>query len=152
MAYDWFLALHILAAVIWVGGAATQQVFAIQAQRSNDPQRMANFAADSEWIGTHIYLPSSLVLLGAGITLVIIGHWGFTTLWVVLGILGFLFSVVTGAAFLGPESKRLKALIEERGPTDTQVAERIKRIFLISRIENIVLLLVVIDMAVKPGS
>lgn len=150
MAYDWFLALHVLTAVVWVGGAATQQLFAIRAERSDDPQRMATFAADSEWIGTHVYLPTSLLLLASGITLVILGHWGFTTLWVALGLVGFLFSVVTGAAFLGPESKRLKGLIEERGPTDTEVAARIKKIFLISRIENIVLLLVVIDMAVKP--
>jgi hypothetical protein len=58
---------------------------------------------------------------------------------------------VVGAAFLGPESGRVGRLAEERGVTDPDLQRRIRRIFAITRFDLAVLLLVVIDMAVKPG-
>jgi hypothetical protein len=57
-----------------------------------------------------------------------------------------------GAAFLGPEAGRLKKLMQEQGETAPEVGTRLSRIFLVSRIELVVLLLVVADMALKPGS
>ena len=128
------------------------QILAILAERSKDGPRMATFAKDAEWIGTHVFLPASLVLLGAGVALVLIGQWGFDTLWVVLGIAGFASSVVIGAAFTGPAAKKLAPLLEERGPDDPEVQSRMQKIFLISRIETVILLLVVVDMTMKPGS
>ncbi len=35
--YNLLLAAHVLLAVVWVGGAATVQVLAIRAERSQDP-------------------------------------------------------------------------------------------------------------------
>ncbi len=152
MGYELLLAIHVLGAVVWVGGGTAMQFMAIRARRSREPGRMATLAADAEWIGTHIFLPASLALLAAGILLVIVGQWGFTTLWVALGIGGFAFSVVVGSVFLGPESKKLAVLLRERGPEDAEVEARMNQVFLVSRIENVVLLLVVLDMTIKPGT
>ena len=149
MLYEWLLALHILAAVTWVGGGITGQVLASRMRR--DPDRLAKTALDLEWVGTHVYLPASLVLLFAGIFLVIEGQWGFTTPWVLIGLIGWGLTIVTGAGFLGPETKRLHAAMEQKGLDDPTVTAGINRIFVISRIDLVVLLLVVIDMAVKPG-
>jgi hypothetical protein len=41
--------------------------------------------------------------------------------------------------------------IEERGPDDPEYQRRLARIFLVSRIELLLLILVVLDMTVKPG-
>ena len=152
MGYELFLAVHVVCAVVWVGGGVSMQVLAVLAERANDGPRMATFAKDAEWIGTHIYLPASLLLLGAGIALVLIGQWGFGTLWVALGIAGFASSVVIGAAFTGPAAKKLAPLLEERGPNDPEVRRRMQKIFTISRVETVILLLVVVDMTMKPGS
>ena len=150
--YEVLLAIHILAAVIWVGGGFTNQLYAFLILRSGEPADAARFAKNSEWIGTRVYLPTSLVLLGAGIWMVIEAGWGFSELWIAIGIAGFAFSVIIGATFLGPESKRLGALIDNQGMDSPEVLARIKRILAISRVELVVLLLVVVNMALKPGT
>jgi uncharacterized membrane protein len=150
--YELLLAVHILAAVIWVGGATSLQVLAIRATGSGDPVRMATFAGEAEWVGMRIFMPASAVVLLAGIALVFEGSWGFDQLWILLGLAGIAFSIVVGAGFLGPESGRIRERVEARGPEDTEVKDRIRRIFMISRIELAILLLIVLDMAIKPGA
>jgi uncharacterized membrane protein len=150
--YELLLAIHILAAVIWVGGATSLQVLAVRAMGSGDPVRMATFAGEAEWVGKRVFMPTSVVVLLAGIALVLEGGWGFDQLWILIGLGGIAFSIVTGAGFLGPESGRLQALLETRTFEDPEVQSRLDRIFKISRIELGVLLLIVIDMAIKPGA
>jgi hypothetical protein len=70
---------------------------------------------------------------------------------VTFGFIVWLLSFIAGAGFLGPESGRLGKLVEERGPEDAEYQRRLARIFLISRIELLLLILVVLDMTVKPG-
>jgi len=42
--------------------------------------------------------------------------------------------------------------MDGKGPADPEVQERIKRLFTFSRIELVVLIVIVFDMAVKPGA
>ena len=150
--YELLLFVHVLAAVVWIGGALSLQVLAIRAERSPDGGRVASIATEAEWVGSRIFLPASIVLLLAGIGLTLEGDWGFTTLWVLLGLIAYGLSALTGSLFLGPESGRIGKMIAEVGPQDPEVIARIKRIFLVSRIELVVLLFIVFDMTVKPGS
>jgi len=147
--YEWLLAIHILMAIIWVGGGITGQIL-LSRMRNADGPRMVKTAADLEWIGMHVYLPASLILLLAGIFMVIEAQWGFTTPWVLIGLIGFGVTLVTGAAFLGPQIKKIHAAVEEKGPEDPGVQAQMARLFVLSRIDLAVLVLVVIDMAVKP--
>jgi uncharacterized membrane protein len=149
--YQWYLAVHILAAVVWVGGALATQVFALRATRTNDGTRIANFAQDAEWIGMRVFLPSSLILVIFGFMLVGERDWAWD-FWLVFALAVWALSVVVGAAFLGPESGRIAKITEREGPDSAEATARLKRIFLISRIELVLLILVVIDMAVKPGA
>ena len=43
-------------------------------------------------------------------------------------------------------------LLEERGVEDAEVQARIKRLFMVSRIDLTVIVLVVVAMVLKPGS
>ena len=147
---DWLVAIHILSAVIWVGGSFTMQLFAIRAQ-GHGPQAMAVFSKDTEIIGQRTFLPASLILLGTGIWLVSRDVFTLDD-WVVYGLIVIGISIVTGAGFLGPESGRLGKLIDERGGDDAEVQRRIKRMFLVSRIELVLLFSVVLVMALKPGA
>lgn len=145
--------LHVLAAVIWVGGAAATQVYAIRATNSNDPTRMAALAKDAEFVGTRVFTPASLLVLGLGIWMVIDREEiAFGDTWIVLGLIGILFSALVGSIFLGPESGRIGKLIDAEGAESPEVSRRLKRIFLVSRVELVVLLLVVVDMVVRPGA
>lgn len=148
--YEWVKTLHVLAAVIWVGGAAVIQVLALFALRSKLPGRKAEFAREAEWVGMKIFLPSTLLLIALGFYLVHDGHWGYH-LWVILALVGFGLSFVTGLFFLGPESKRIASAIDAEGPDSPAVAMRIKRILLVGRIELAILIFLVFDMVIKPG-
>jgi uncharacterized membrane protein len=150
--YQWLLAVHILCVVVWVGGTGTMQILAIRAQGASDPSRMVVLGGEVEWVGQHVYLPASILVLISGIAMVINGEWGWGHFWILFGLFGILFSAITGATFLGPEAGRLKKLMQEQGENAPEVRSRLSRIFLVSRIELLVLLLVVADMALKPGS
>jgi hypothetical protein len=70
-----------------------------------------------------------------------------------MGAFGFLVwvcSTIVGAGYLGPESGRLSTLVDERGPEDPEY-QRLRRIFFVSRIELLLLVLAVLDMTIKPG-
>lgn len=150
--YELLKTIHVFFAVIWVGGAATTQVLATRLSRANEPERLAGFAKDIEFVGTRVFTPASVIVLAAGIWMVAISGWNFTDLWIIFGLIGIALSATVGATFLGPESGRIGRLIEAKGPADTEVTDRLNRIFLVSRIELVVLLLIVINMVVKPGA
>ncbi len=68
------------------------------------------------------------------------------------GLVVWIMSFITGASFLGPESGRIQKTIKEKGVESDEAQRRIKRIFIVSRIELALLILVVLDMALKPFS
>jgi uncharacterized membrane protein len=149
--YQWLLTVHILAAVIWVGGAFALQMMAIRVVRDPDPARLAGFARDVEVVGMRVFLPASLVLLAFGFWLVHEGNWSLSEGWLTFGLIVIAFSIVTGAGFLGPESGRIAKIIDAEGPASAEARRRINRIFLVSRVELTLLLLTVVAMAAKPG-
>jgi uncharacterized membrane protein len=151
-AYKWLLAFHILLAVVWVGSDVAIQIFVLRAKRAG-PDRLAYFAREIEWYGTRVLVPSSLLLVILGFILLheSSGAFDLGQGWVTFGFVVWLLSFISGAAYLGPESGRLSNLVDERGPEDPEYRGRLNRIFLVSRIELLLLILVVLDMAVKPG-
>jgi len=119
--------VHVLAAVIWVGGAATAQVYALLAVRTNDPVKVAAFAGDTEFVGTRIFLPASLILLVSGILTVreSSGAWDYNQGWVQFGLVIIALSIVTGAGFLAPESGRIaKATLKASAASSRRPSRR----------------------------
>jgi uncharacterized membrane protein len=149
--YQGYLSVHILAAVIWVGAAFATQVYAIRAQRSGNAGHLAALSGDIEWLGTRVFVPSSLLLVVFGFLLVHENQWQWK-FWLVVALVVWVASFITGAAFLGPESGRIQKTIDEKGVESEDAQARLKRIFLVSRIELAFLVLIVLDMALKPGS
>jgi hypothetical protein len=94
----------------------------------------------------------AIAVLVLGIWIVAVSSWNFTDTWVLLGLIGIGITIATGAGFLGPESERLAKLSAERDPSDPEIQRRIKRIFTVSRVDLVVLVLVVADMVFKPGT
>ena len=149
--YEVLLFGHLLAAMVWVGGDLMIQMFYLRA-RVAGPEAVAQFAKDVEWIGLRVMNIAALLVVVLGVLLVIeVDAYEFSQFWVSAALAMFAVSAITGAGFLGPESGRIAKLSEERGPADPDVQRRIGRILLISRIELVLLILIVLDMVVKPG-
>lgn len=146
--------VHVLSAVVWVGGACTLQTFAIRINGTGDGARMATFAKDAEFVGNAIYLPSSIILLVSGIFTIHEsgGAWSYDQTWVQMGLAMILVSIAIGAGFIGPQAGRIARTIEQGGLDSPEAKRQINRIFLVSRFELALLLLVIFDMVVKPGA
>lgn len=147
--YEFLLFLHILAVVIWVGGGVVLNFLGTRLATGGNPVEMAGYMHQIEWIGIRVFTPASAIVLIAGVILTL-DAWSFDTLWIGIGIAGFLYSFINGAFLLGPLSGRTGKLMSERGPEDSTVVSNIRRLFLLSRIELVVLIVVVWAMTVKP--
>jgi uncharacterized membrane protein len=149
--YATWKALHVLMAIVWVGGALMIQLFAFRILVESDQRRIAEFTKDVEFIGMRTFIPASLVLVVLGFVLMHEAHWAWT-FWVVFAIAAWAVSFLSGALFLGPESGRIGKLIEARGGVDADVQRRIERILFHSRVELVLIALVAMDMVLKPGA
>jgi uncharacterized membrane protein len=146
--------VHVLSAVVWVGGACTLQAFAIRITGGGDGLRMAAFAKDAEYVGNRIFLPSSIILLVSGVFTIreSSGAWSYDETWVQIGLAMIVVSIAIGAGVIGPEAGRVARAIEQHGPASDQARHHINRIFLVSRFELVLLLFVIFDMVTKPGT
>jgi uncharacterized membrane protein len=150
--YLTFKAVHVSFAVIWIGGGVLLTILGIVAERSNDPAQLAAVAQQAATVGEKFFSPVSLVTLLAGIAMMLNTNWGWGHFWIIAGLVGFASTFVVGIGFLGPRSKKLHAVMQTSGPTSSEAQAAIKQILLIARIDVAVLLLVVVDMVVKPFS
>ena len=146
--YDFWLFVHVLMAIVWVGGNIHLQIIGARLTAANDPIQLAGFSKQAEWIGMRVLTPAAVLIVIAGVFMVL-DQWDFEQLWIIIGIAGFLYSFINGAAFLGPLSGKTAKLIEERGAEDAQVQTNIRRLFLYGRIELVILIVVVWAMTMK---
>lgn len=147
--YEVLLWGHLTFVAAWVGGDIMLQVLSFRAF-AGPPERAVSFMADVEWLGLRLLTPASVLVLLFGFGVVAKGDWDLGQLWLVAGLGLFLASALTGAAFLGPETGRIARLAETSGPDSPEVQSRIRRVLLISRIELVLLILLILDMIAKP--
>ena len=150
--YFTFKAVHVSFAAIWIGGGFLLTVLGLLAERENDPVQLAAVARRAAMVGQKLFSPAAGIVLLAGIAMMINTNWGWGHFWITAGLVGFASSFVTGIAVLAPRSKRLHELMQTAGPTAPETQATIKSILLIARFDMAVLLLVIIDMVVKPFS
>ena len=148
--YDVLLFVHIAAAIVWLGAAFTIDALMYRAERAHDRVAQLGLYAQMEWLANGVFIPSSLAVLGFGIALVLDSPWSFGQLWIILGLVGYAVSFGVGILYFKPEGARIHALVEQHGPQHAEVARRARRIDVVSRIELVILFLVVADMSLKP--
>ncbi len=143
--------IHVFAAMVWVGGAFFFQVKIAQLRKADDTVGFLALGRDAERIGQRVFMPASVVVLLAGIATVWYGPYAFD-LWILLALVGIAATALTGSLFLGPQGGKVAALAEEKGANDPQVAVARDRLITVSRIDYLVLVLIVLDMVFKPGT
>lgn len=149
--YDVLVFVHVLAAIAWVGGAAFSQLLAIRAERSTDPADLPRLGHSLEYFGLRYFMPVSIVLFVAGLIMTA-QRWGFDQAWISISMLLWFGSVLAGALYLGPKSKRVAELFEAEGPTSDAARSLMRRLFLVSRLELVSFAIIVALMVFKPGA
>jgi len=144
--YEFLLFVHIAAAMIWLGGAFTFQMYGAVVRRGGDPEEMARFAGRAGVLSERMFVPASLVVVLAGIGLILDGNWAWDQLWVIFALVTFAASFATGLFVISPIAKRIPAV----GPTTQAGQSLIQRLFAILRIDLAFMNTIVFAMVVKP--
>jgi hypothetical protein len=149
--YELLLFVHITATVVWVGAGFLSLVLAISYDRDSDESAFQRFLTDQEWLALRLFVPSSLVVVLMGIALVIESDaWGFDQLWIVIGLLGYAATFATGLFLIKPESERIGAEMAREGRLTPRLRLDIRKLMVKARVDQVVLMLVIFDMVVKP--
>jgi uncharacterized membrane protein len=149
--YQVLLYIHIICAVIWVGGAFFSQLLALRVERSTDPADLPKLGRNLEFLGMRVFLPASILLVLAGAAMVA-QSWGFGQTWVAVSMGLWLLSVIAGALYIGPRTKKVAELFEAEGPASTAARALLGRIFLVSRLELVSFAVIIALMVFKPGA
>ena len=97
--YQWLLFGHVLAAMVWVGGAALLGALAIAVLREGEPDAITRFLRALPVIGPRVLAPATVAVVGLGVWLVLnSAAWDFGQAWVQLGIALLVAAFLIGAA------------------------------------------------------
>jgi uncharacterized membrane protein len=146
-----FLFLHILAAVLWVGGGVTMHVFGQLARKSGDRVRMLQFARDASWIGPRMYAPLSVVLLICGIVLVNKESLDMSETFVSIGLAGWVVSLLLGVLYYTRAQRKMEAVVASDGLESDGFLAQYRQVMFVNIAEQLMLMLIVFDMTWKPG-
>lgn len=149
--YTVLLAVHVIAAVLWVGGGATMHAFGRIAERSRDRNRMNQFSIDAAFIGPRFYAPLSVLLLAVGIPLVDKAGYDMSDTWVSIGFTGWIISFLVGILYYSRADRRRAAIVASEGVESEAFLASYHQVARVNTIELTILLLIVIDMAIKPS-
>src|SRR6478735_2340135 len=87
--YQIYLGIHVIAAVIWVGGDVTLTTLGIVFERRQDGETLAALGKMGAWIGVKVYTPALFAALAFGIALVQKGGLGWGTFWIDFALVGW---------------------------------------------------------------
>jgi uncharacterized membrane protein len=148
--YFVFKSIHVFFAIVWLGGGSMLALLAWRANRAKDTGQLLVIGKQAEFLGTRVFMPSSLIVLAMGFVLMHKGGFSYSDFWTLFGLVGWCVSFVVGAAFLGPQAGKLGKLMETHGPEDPLVIARLERVLNVARVDMILVLLIAVDMVAKP--
>lgn len=148
---DWYALvkfLHVASAVIWIGGAFVMVVLGARADRARNDAEIVGVVRQVAWAAERVYVPASVATLVFGVIAATLGTL-WTTLWVMLGLVGVAVSMAIGILALTPRAKRVEASHAASGVTPAIVAIG-REILTIAKFDMVLLFVVVADMVLKP--
>lgn len=148
--YDWLLFLHIVAAMIWVGGLVALTVLATQVLRSGERDAIARFIGSLRVIGPTALAPATVTVLGIGIWLVVDSDaWDFGQTWIVAALTLAASALVAGIALGGRAG--ISAQRAVAAGDDGEAAHQLRRWSWGMRLMLLLLIAATWDMVIKPG-
>ena len=149
--YNTLKFLHVVAAVTWVGAGSSCStggpVSATPGRRSRPRtwrRRSRTARRVHGGVGGGAPRGDLLVPYAPGLD--------FTETWVLIGLVGYVSTFLTGFLLIRPTAGKLAAVAANEGPTSREGQALIARIVAISRVDQVVLLMVIVDMVFKPGA
>ena len=149
--FEFWLFVHVLAAITWIGGAGAIQVFGILTKRAADPAKTAFFIRNVSWMVMRVFLPASVLVFVSGVGLVENGFWDWDETFVTAGIILWAAVSLIAFGYLGRAMARAGSRLETEGPSP-QLMLTIRNLVWTSRLLLGTLVVIVFLMTVKPGT
>lgn len=146
------LLVHVVAVIVWLGGAFMLGLLFERAQRSDDESTVLGLAKMGEFLGKAVFNPAGIITLAAGIWLVIEADFEFSEAWISIGFLGVATGAILGMAFYPKAFRQVQTGIEADGLLSNETLAALRRLRLVSTLEWAFLLVVVWAMVFKPGA
>lgn len=148
----WLHWIHVVGAVIWVGGGLMLSVVGARARQSEDPRNIEDFAQMLSYIGPRVLMPAVLTVIITGVWLVLASPgWSFTQLWVILALGAFFVAFLLGAVYLSRIALELERLAAHTDASLQAARDVLGRWIVGYRVVLLILLFVLWDMVFKPG-
>nr|WP_292418242.1 DUF2269 family protein [Mesorhizobium sp.] len=148
---DWYSIvkfLHVVSAILWVGGGFVLFLLGMLAERAgNTGDKLQAMRASGE-LGGRFFAPMSMLTLIFG--LVMCGFWvGFSDLWIIIGLAGYATTFSIGMLVFKPTGERMGAMVAREGVTPAVLAIG-QRMMSWARFDYAVMLVIIADMVLKP--
>ena len=149
---SWLHFIHILGAIIWVGGGMILCLLGIRAQQSKDAHLIGDFAKTLSYVGLRLLMPAVVMVLVSGVWQVLISsESNFTQLWVLLGLGLFIVAILIGAIYLSRIAMQLERVATGTDADAEAVSKILSRWIVGYGFVLVILLVAVWDMVFKPG-
>src|SRR3954471_18965721 len=132
--------LHIVAAIIWVGGVITLTLLNARLASTRNGAAMAALASVGGFFGQKVFGPAAGVTLLAGLATALNAGFPMRSIWIIWGFLVILLSFGLTATVTRSTAQRLGALAASPTSDSAQIAALQRRLWVLTAL-NILLLL-----------
>lgn len=143
-----FKFLHVLSAIVWLGGGFCLALLGIVAASKKDDAELLRVVNSVVFLGNRLFMPASLLTVVFGVIAAYLANT-FDQLWVLLGLAGFAAAFLTGTFILKPTSDRIAAKVAEGKQAEAVALGH--RVLQTAKFDYTVMTVVIADMVLKPG-
>ncbi|TNC50174.1 DUF2269 family protein [Rubellimicrobium rubrum] len=113
--------VHVVGAIIWVGGASVLTLLVVILDRRGDDRATMAGVSYVALLGNRVFAPLGLLTILTGLTLAWLGGWGFAA-WTILAAAIVACTFLLGALVLGPTCERSVKTWAETGDVAASIA------------------------------
>src|SRR6266545_6159877 len=147
--YNLFKFLHIVGAIVWIGGVITAAIIAARVAREKNQMVLAAVARQSRFHGVAIIGPAAGLTLIAGIVMIAVSGLG-VPLWVIWGFAAIIVSVALGATLIRRANEEVREMAARAEPGEQRLSGLQQRLLTLNIINVLLLLSAVWAMVFKP--
>jgi uncharacterized membrane protein len=149
--YELLLFLHILAMATWFGSSLAITAMGFMSLRTSADAFGGLMLPATKWAG-RAHPAAGVVLLLTGFAMVADADYSLGEAWLIIAIAGLVVGMGIGGALIGRTADGLVKRIEGGSITAEELTDGGRQLLLYTRIELVVVVLVVADMVAKPGA
>jgi uncharacterized membrane protein len=149
---DWYSLiklLHVISAIIWLGGGFALVVLGIAGDRARDDEAVGRIVDHVIFLTPRLLMPAAIgaFTFGAIATWMV---WSLSYLWIWIGLVGFASTFVMGFFVLRPRSEAFGKVTAAEGYSDRAIAMA-RDLLAHAKFDYVMMFIVVADMVFKPS-